>query len=189
MKALEARFEPTPMFGMRLSADDQAEYQQLALEARSVLTAELGPLNDFSTQLMFAAGSSCGVGPSVADVKSTRAVIQAGLNEIGRKGARSPEQVRVGSLSATSRSDKSPYVAVSRIGELRGIPKTKWDTAKLVRLLEELNIAHANELCMATAMLVRAITDHVPPIFGRADFTEVANNLTGNKSLKRSLVW
>ena len=191
LKALETRFAETPVLGLRLDADDQAEYQQLAMEARSVLSAELGQLNDFSTQLMFEGRNSSGIGPSVSDLKSTRAVIQAALNEIGRRKTRTPAATRSGATNyqrAVHPLGKSPYVAHSRIDELRAASKTKWDTARLVRLLEELNTAHANGLYMATAMLGRAITDHVPPIFGRTDFSEVANNITGNQSLKRSLI-
>jgi hypothetical protein len=35
------------------------------------------------------------------------------------------------------------------------------------------------------AMLTRAIIDHVPPIFGMKNFSEVANNYGGSSSVKK----
>jgi hypothetical protein len=40
---------------------------------------------------------------------------------------------------------------------------------------------------MATAMVVRAITDHVPPVFGCKTFGEVANNYGGSRSFKEHM--
>jgi hypothetical protein len=40
---------------------------------------------------------------------------------------------------------------------------------------------------MTIAMLVRAITDHIPPIFGEPNFQGVANNYAGQKSFKKSM--
>lgn len=55
-----------------------------------------------------------------------------------------------------------------------------------MRLCEELNSAHETGSLMSTAMLVRSIMDHVPPIFGCADFSAVASNYAG-RSVKASL--
>ena len=49
-------------------------------------------------------------------------------------------------------------------------------------MLEELNIAHEHDAYFTTALLVRAVTDHVPPILGAKSFAEVANNYLGGKS-------
>lgn len=78
------------------------------------------------------------------------------------------------------------YVAKSRIAELRQIHSADFDLRRLVRLCEELNRCFvANSFC-ATAALLRAVIDHVPPIFGVKTFSEVANNI-GGKSDKKSL--
>ncbi len=50
---------------------------------------------------------------------------------------------------------------------------------RLVRLCEELNVAHAHDCHLAVAMLVRAIVDHVPRIFGAEKFDGVASNYGG----------
>ncbi len=75
------------------------------------------------------------------------------------------------------------YVSATRIQELKIIKSKRVDLTKLIRLCEELNIAHANDLNLATAMLLRAILDHVPPIFSKASFKEVASEY-GGRSFK-----
>lgn len=74
------------------------------------------------------------------------------------------------------------FVHPIRIEELRKIQNKSYDTKKLIRLCEELNSAfHSNNLISAS-LLFRAIIDHVPPVFGCKNFTEVANNYSGGTS-------
>ena len=80
----------------------------------------------------------------------------------------------------------SGYVDLDRIEELRAISSTQFDLAKLVELCEEINRCYTSECYLAVAMLIRAVLDHVPPIFKCGSFVEVANNY-GGRSLKRSL--
>ena len=54
-------------------------------------------------------------------------------------------------------------------------------------MCEELNRCAENDCVLATAMLTRAIIDHVPPIFNAKSFDEVANNYRGSKSFKESM--
>lgn len=84
-------------------------------------------------------------------------------------------------------SKPQPYVAEERIAELAEIEKGDFDTAKLIRLLRELNVAYNNEAHFTTGILVRAVIDHVPPIFGFTTFPEVANNYQGTKSFKSAM--
>lgn len=42
-----------------------------------------------------------------------------------------------------------------------------------------MNCAYDQELILTTGVLVRAIIDHVPPIFGFKTFTEVKKNYSG----------
>lgn len=81
-------------------------------------------------------------------------------------------------------ASRSTYVHPSRIDALKALPKFELDPKRLIRLLEELNHAHASDSHMATAMLVRAITDHVAPVFGLRSFAEVSNSYPGSKSFK-----
>lgn len=75
------------------------------------------------------------------------------------------------------------YVSEIRIQELKAIKSQHFDLTKLIRLCEEINVAHDNNLHLATIMLVRAILDHVPPIFSKRTFNEFASQY-GKKSFK-----
>jgi hypothetical protein len=56
-----------------------------------------------------------------------------------------------------------------------------------VALLHELNDCHQNRDYFAIAALVRAVIDHVPPLFGCKTFTEVASSYAGSRSFKDSM--
>jgi len=90
----------------------------------------------------------------------------------------------LGSRLTTSQS--SPFVDPSRLEQLRLARADKLDLAKVVRICEELNLCFEAQCFFATGALVRALIDHVPPIFGVSSFHEVANNV-GGKSVKASL--
>ncbi len=80
-----------------------------------------------------------------------------------------------------------PYIDLDRIEELRAISSRNFDLTKLIKLCEEINTCYTNECYLAVAMLVRAMLDHIPPIFGYTSFREVANNYGGGRSLRKSL--
>jgi hypothetical protein len=84
--------------------------------------------------------------------------------------------------------ERPEFVHRTRIEDLRNLRNSKFDLKRLIRLLEELNIAFKGECYMATAMLVRAIADHVPPVFGFKTFSEVTSNYGGAKSFKGSML-
>jgi hypothetical protein len=70
-------------------------------------------------------------------------------------------------------------IADTRLNELRAVRPPGLDLQKLIRLCEELNTAYSNGCYLATIMLTRGLLDHVPPVFGKAKFTEIANNYAG----------
>ncbi len=78
------------------------------------------------------------------------------------------------------------YVAQSRILEIGNI-QGNYDFSKLVWLLIELNKAYKNEMYYSVGCLLRAIIDHVPPVFNCINFNEVANNYQGSKSFKDAM--
>jgi hypothetical protein len=79
-------------------------------------------------------------------------------------------------------------IAESRLAELRTLSDPRFDFKKLIRLCEEININFRAGCFLATAMLTRALLDHVPPIFGTKNFAEVANNYAGgSKSFKGTM--
>lgn len=83
---------------------------------------------------------------------------------------------------------ESYYVDLARIQELKHIQSTQFDLCRLIQLCEELNKSYGNENYLATAILVRSIIDHVPPIFGVSYFSQVANNYSaGTKSFREHM--
>ena len=58
----------------------------------------------------------------------------------------------------TDRASESPL----RLGGRQMLSSPDFDFRKLIRLSEEMNIAFQEECYFATAMLIRALLDHVP---------------------------
>lgn len=79
-------------------------------------------------------------------------------------------------------------ISDSRLVELRQLVSADFDFRKLVRLCEEINTVYSQQCYYATAMLIRGLLDHVPPIFGLKTFGEVANNYAGGgKSFRETM--
>jgi hypothetical protein len=128
----------------------------------------------------------------VARVKSD--LESGGLRDVGGPlEARNWAWKWVGMKEAAKAAEAVPaaveltVISANRLDELRAVASTKFDFRKLIRLCEEINITYENECYLATAMLTRALLDHVPPIFGVGSFTEVANNYDGGKSFKGAM--
>jgi hypothetical protein len=170
MAALESRCVPG-RFGPHLESEDAADLKRLAAEAKSIIDAELGLLNNFSTGLIVS-------GTTKASILQTRKTVEGAINHIRRRPGISQAPVAPGAPS---------FISTIRLSELRHLPNTRWDFVRLIRMCEEVNLSYANECLMATAMLIRGITDHVPPIFGVKSFTEVANNYAGAQSFRASM--
>jgi hypothetical protein len=170
------------MFGYHLKTEAAARCKYLIVEAKSLIDEGLGPMNDYSINLISTSNAMRGISGtlSLAGLKEARELVVGAAKRVARKSAELPK------LSPSAPSGAPPYVGLSRISELR-LLRGRYDTRRLVRLCEELNIAHRSECHMTTAMLVRAITDHVPPIFSCASFNEVANNYSGAKSFRGSM--
>lgn len=90
--------------------------------------------------------------------------------------------------SETANGPDSPsYVSPSRIAALVELKSEKYDFQRLILLLQELNSASANSNYLSMAFLVRAVIDHVPPIFGCENFGQVSNNYPGTRSFKKNM--
>ncbi len=79
------------------------------------------------------------------------------------------------------------YVNKERLEELKKLKNKKHDLTKLTKLLEELNNAYKAEMYFSVMLLLRAIIDHVPPIFGKNNFNEVTNQY-GTRSFKELMI-
>jgi hypothetical protein len=84
-------------------------------------------------------------------------------------------------LKKESNKKRDEYVDMARIKELQDISNPKFDLSRLIKLCQELNIAHENECSLSISMILRTILNHVPPIFNCKNFDEVANNYSGSK--------
>lgn len=182
LSSMEGRFdEPTTAAAPHLNSTDRAAFKRLLMEAKSILDSELGRLNDFSTAIFNLAnapsyGAFCP--PSLGQLHDAVGAVEGGLNDLRRRKSRP--------ATPLGSAEKPMYVDSGRIMQLQAL-KSQWDLKRLVRLLQELNTAHANDMHMATAMLVRAVTDHVPPIFNVKSFSEVANNYPAPKSFSEQM--
>lgn len=177
LREMESRFEKSPNdTAGQLNSIDRAAFKRLMLEAKGILDAVLG-LNDFGAPLLLMTtlhGYGAYDPPLLDQYHEAIGLVEGGLNQIHRKSSQVSKPR--GAMS------KPMYVDPARILQLRVTKSPQWDLKRLVRMLEELNSAHEHELHMATAMLVRAVTDHVPPIFNVKNFSEVANNYPAPRS-------
>ena len=79
------------------------------------------------------------------------------------------------------------FVDEARLSDLRQVSSTKFDLRKVIEICDELNICYRSQCYLAVAALIRALLDHVPPVFGVDSFAKVANNYQGGKSFKASM--
>lgn len=85
------------------------------------------------------------------------------------------------------RNGKLIYVDKDRIQQLKDIESLDFDLSKLIQLCVELN-NQTNENVLTITFLLRAIIDHIPPIFKYNNFSEFSNNYTsGTKSFQKAM--
>lgn len=182
LREMNGRFERSQTAAAsHLSSADRATFKRLMLEAKGILDSAMG-INDFGAPLLMMSnlpGFGAFNPPTLDQLHEAIGLVEGGLNQARRKCSQTSR-----SLSAVA---KTSYVDPVRVLQLRSISSQQWDLRRLVRLLEELNVAYERELHMATAMLVRAIADHVPPIFGTKNFSGVANNYPSPRSFSEQM--
>ncbi len=182
MEGLESQYvDGGSMFGYHLRTEAAARCKYLIVEAKALMDEGLGVANDYSMNIVSTANSMRGMSGtlSIAGLHAVRELVSGAAKRVARKAAERP-------AALPSAAQAARYVSASRILELKAL-RGHYDTRRLARLCEELNAAHHGECHMTTAMLVRAIADHVPPIFSCTNFGEVANNYLGSRSFKGSM--
>lgn len=85
------------------------------------------------------------------------------------------------------KSGGNNYVHKERIKELANLKNENFSFIKLIQLCKEINLAFSNKSYLSVAMLLRAILDHIPPLFNQNNFSQVANNY-GTGSFKESML-
>ena len=70
-------------------------------------------------------------------------------------------------------TNNGTFLSADILDALRAARSKTFDTAKLVRYCEELNDAYGRANYISCALLVRAVMNHVPPVFGVQTFSEI----------------
>ncbi|MET8615826.1 hypothetical protein [Streptomyces misionensis] len=76
-------------------------------------------------------------------------------------------------------SEPSPYISQRLIDDLQEAgEKSPWKVDKLLDLIHELNNNHAAEQPYSCLALIRAIMDHVPPVFEQKGFAGIVSSVS-----------
>ncbi len=67
--------------------------------------------------------------------------------------------------------------------KLKSVKSSQFDTTKLIKFCEELNDAYSRANYFTCTLLIRAVMNHIPPIFGYQNFLQVVAN--SGKSIKK----
>lgn len=165
----------------------QPLYRQKLMAATVALEHSLGK-HDLYTRAVrtsLSSGSMRDDSISLSEVLSADHALVNALDGLNRFHTRGGLNADVARLPPTIRVQLD-FVNSGRIREISANRTRRFDVTRLVQMLEELNIVAANDCHIATAMLVRAIVDHVPPIFGKISFSDVAGQ-HGGKSFKEHM--
>ncbi len=167
--------------GNFLGSENQAYFERLFLEAKTLIGEHLGRPNDYSNSLMNSYNEGVGGfmgGPSQVCIMQVIEIVRGAIKQMQRKKI-NPE-IKAPQIGT--------YIDVSRLEEIGSISSGEWDFSRLIQMCKELNTAHQNRNYISVAMLIRGIIDHIPPVFGKETFNEVANNHSGQsfcKSMKK----
>jgi len=80
---------------------------------------------------------------------------------------------------------KSSYIDLNKIDKIKKIKNERYDFSKAIEILNQINLAHEQSMFFTIGMLVRALIDHIPPLFECNNFNEVSNNYKGSTSFKK----
>jgi hypothetical protein len=87
--------------------------------------------------------------------------------------------------SLDSGAVNTSLVAPSLVDELGKVKNASFDVTKLMGYCKEINSSFAHGNVVACLLLMRTVLNHVPPVFGHRNFSEVTAN--AGKSLKENL--
>lgn len=79
----------------------------------------------------------------------------------------------------------SSFLNIEVLAELQTIKNKTFDITKLVRFCEEINDAYARANYLSCVLLIRAVMNHVPPLFNQEKFSQVVAN--SSRSIKAVL--
>jgi hypothetical protein len=73
-------------------------------------------------------------------------------------------------------ANASAFIATEVLASLRAASPTQFDFTKLIGFCEELNDAYRRAKYLSAILLIRAVMNHVPPVFGQTTFAAVVAN-------------
>lgn len=73
------------------------------------------------------------------------------------------------------------FVDAKIIEQLRTVENSKFDLSKVICLCEELNSSFNAGNYLASALLLRALINHIPPIFGHTTFQQVVSQVSKSR--------
>jgi hypothetical protein len=76
---------------------------------------------------------------------------------------------------------QTEFIDSSIIENLSQVQNTKYDLAKVIQFCLEINGTFNSGYYLATILLIRALLNHVPPIFGYASFSQVVSQSTKSR--------
>lgn len=153
---------------LKRHVNNEIDYLSRTIDSR--FKEKIGPLNSHNSILMAIASARNTVFPKIS----------AELNFFITSGSPTTNDT-------AKDSPRGSYVDNQRIDELKAIKNPDYDLKRLIQLCKEINIANQNDCHMTIAIVLRAIIDHVPPIFGFDTFSNLANNYRGSRSFKESM--
>lgn len=183
VESIESRARHTRE-SISFSSEDETTFRALITDVLSIYDLAMGPNHRYGRELVqwvnSHMGGVFGSSLSLVAVQGAHKLILAALRQIQRLQA-----VPMSSTNPPPQPSRAPYVSPIRLDELRALPKGKWDLTRLIRMVEELNDAYERGNFVTVTMLVRAIKDHVPPVFSATNFAGVFNS--SSKSVKGNL--
>ncbi|MBB3475854.1 hypothetical protein [Sphingomonas sp. BK345] len=152
----------------------------LIIEVRALIAEHLGRSSPYYTGVpaFWTGPKGQPRTPNATELSDVSAILAAAIRHLRRPRAITlPPKVQTGTI----------YVDPSIIEQIATLPTTNFDFSRLAELCRSLNVTAAANAHMATAMLLRAIIDHVPPIFGFKTFEVVAAQAPGTHTFKQQL--
>ena len=86
---------------------------------------------------------------------------------------------------AANAASNAAFLNTEVLLRLKAVQGARLDPSKLVKMCEELNDAYARGNYVSSALLLRAIINHVPSVFGASTFSEVVSQ--SGRSIKAIL--
>ncbi|RPE39714.1 hypothetical protein EDD90_2731 [Streptomyces sp. Ag109_O5-1] len=89
------------------------------------------------------------------------------------------EEIEPEPAPPTTEPERAPYIDAGLLADLEAAAaNTPWKVHKLIALCQGLNDAYVTGNAYICNMAIRAILDHIPPVFGYSDFKHVAAQYT-----------